>query len=349
MSGQSLLAFLRSGSFTQKPHSEAVSATIGALAKAALEVRKLTTQGALNVGFAASRGSANTDGDIQKDLDVVADGIFLQAIREVPVALYGSEENTGAILIDPAKPLALAIDPLDGSSNIETNVSIGTIFSILPVSGDPKSNSEQSFLQPGTAQLAAGFFIYGPQLALVLTVGTGTRIFIHSSKYGDFIEAYDCVSVPNNASEFAINVSNYRHWEEPIRLYVDDCFAGSEGPREKDFNMRWIASLVADCYRILIRGGVFLYPADRRKGYGSGRIRLVYEANPIAFLVEQADGAATDSVNRILDIQPASLHQRIPLVFGSKSKVERIARYHVDPEMISERSPLFGNRGLFRV
>jgi fructose-1,6-bisphosphatase I len=340
MSGQSLLAFLRSGSFTQKPHSEAVSATIGALAKAALEVRKLTTQGALNVGFAASRGSANTDGDIQKDLDVVADGIFLQAIREVPVALYGSEENTGAILIDPAKPLALAIDPLDGSSNIETNVSIGTIFSILPVTGDPKSNSEQSFLQPGTAQLAAGFFIYGPQLALVLTVGTGTRIFIHSSKYGDFIEAYDCVSVPNNASEFAINVSNYRHWEEPIRLYVDDCFAGSEGPREKDFNMRWIASLVADCYRILIRGGVFLYPADKRKGYGSGRIRLVYEANPIAFLVEQADGAATDSVNRILDIQPASLHQRIPLVFGSKSKVERIARYHVDPEMISERSPL---------
>jgi fructose-1,6-bisphosphatase I len=304
MSGQSLLAFLRSGSFTQKPHSEAVSATIGALAKAALEVRKLTTQGALNVGFAASRGSANTDGDIQKDLDVVADGIFLQAIREVPVALYGSEENTGAILIDPAKPLALAIDPLDGSSNIETNVSIGTIFSILPVTGDPKSNSEQSFLQPGTAQLAAGFFIYGPQLALVLTVGTGTRIFIHSSKYGDFIEAYDCVSVPNNASEFAINVSNYRHWEEPIRLYVDDCFAGSEGPREKDFNMRWIASLVADCYRILIRGGVFLYPADKRKGYGSGRIRLVYEANPIAFLVEQADGAATDSVNRILDIQP---------------------------------------------
>jgi fructose-1,6-bisphosphatase I len=349
MSGQSLLAFLRSGSFTQKPHSEAVSATIGALARAALEVRKLTTQGALNAGFAASRGSSNTDGDIQKDLDVVADGIFLQAIREVPVALYGSEENTGAILIDPAKPLALAIDPLDGSSNIETNVSIGTIFSILPVTGDPKSNSEQAFLQPGTAQLAAGFFIYGPQLALVLTVGTGTRIFIHSSKYGDFIEAYDCVSIPNNASEFAINVSNYRHWEEPIRLYVDDCFAGSEGPREKDFNMRWIASLVADCYRILIRGGVFLYPADKRKGYGSGRIRLVYEANPIAFLVEQADGAATDSVKRILDIQPTSLHQRIPLVFGSKSKVERIARYHVDPEMISERSPLFGNRGLFRV
>ena len=349
MSGQSLLAFLRSGSFALKPHSESIAVTIGALAQAALEVRKLTTQGALNAGFASSRGSENTDGDIQKDLDVVADGIFLEAMRQAPVALYGSEENTGAILIDPAKPLALAIDPLDGSSNIETNVSIGTIFSIMPVTGDPKSDPQQSFLQPGTSQLAAGFFIYGPQLALVLTVGSGTQIFIHSSKYGDFIEAYDSVSIPKQASEFAINVSNYRHWEEPIRLYIDDCFAGCEGPREKDFNMRWIASLVADCYRILIRGGVFLYPADRRKGYGAGRIRLVYEANPIAFLVEQADGAATDSVNRILEIQPTSLHQRVPLVFGSRSKVERIARYHVDPEMISERSPLFGNRGLFRV
>ena len=349
MSGQSLLAFLRSGSFIQKPYGDAISATIGALAQAALEVRKLTTQGALNAGFASSRGSENTDGDIQKDLDVVADGIFLEAIRQVPVALYGSEENTGPILIDPAKPLALAIDPLDGSSNIETNVSIGTIFSILPVTGDPKSDPEESFLQPGTNQLAAGFFIYGPQLALVLTVGSGTRIFIHSSKYGDFIEAYDSVSIPKNASEFAINVSNYRHWEAPVRQYIDDCFAGAEGPREKDFNMRWIASLVADCYRILIRGGVFLYPADKRKGYGSGRIRLVYEANPIAFLVEQAHGVATDSVNRILDIKPSSLHQRVPLIFGSKSKVERVARYHVDPEMISERSPLFGNRGLFRV
>jgi fructose-1,6-bisphosphatase I len=209
---------------------------------------------------------------------------------------------------------------------------------------------ERSFLQPGTSQMAAGFFIYGPQLALVLTVGTGTRIFIHSSKYGDFIEAYDSVSIPKVASEFAINVSNYRHWEQPIRLYVDDCFAGREGPREKDFNMRWIASLVADCYRILIRGGVFLYPADKRKGYGTGRIRLVYEANPIAFLVEQANGAATDSVNRILDIaahQPAPAHLRWSSVPSPRSNGSR--RYHVDPEMMSERSPLFGNRGLFRV
>jgi len=348
MSGQSLAAYLGSDSLARKPYIEAVAASVAALAQAALEVRKLTTQGALNAGFASSRGSENSDGDIQKDLDVVADDIFLAAMRNVPIALYGSEENTGAILIDPAKPLALAIDPLDGSSNIETNVSIGTIFSIMPVTGDPQSDPEQSFLQPGTGQLAAGYFIYGPQLALVLTIGAGTKIFIYCSKFDDFIEAYDSVSIPRDASEFAINVSNYRHWEDPIRSYVDHLFAGSDGPRGKDFNMRWIASLVADCYRIFIRGGVFLYPADKREGYGSGRLRLVYEANPIAFLVEQADGAATDSVNRILEIKPTSLHQRTPLVFGSKSKVERVARYHVDPEVLREHSPSFGNSGPFR-
>ena len=348
MSGQTLQAFLRSGSFAQSDSAQDIAQTITALAKASLEVRKLTTQGALNIAFAASRGSANADGDIQKDLDVVADSLFLEAMKGAPVALYGSEENSGAIFLDPEKPLALAIDPLDGSSNIETNVSIGTIFSILPVAGDISSDPLAPFMQSGRAQLAAGFFIYGPQLALVLTVGRGTRIFIHSAKYGEFIEAYPSISIPERSSEFAINASNYRHWEEPVRLYIDDCFAGVEGPREKDFNMRWIASLVADCYRILIRGGVFLYPGDKRKGYGQGRLRLVYEANPIAFLVEQAGGLATDSVNPILDLTPTALHQRTPLFFGSKDKVQRIARYHTDPAMMSERSPLFGNRGLFR-
>lgn len=348
MSGQTLQAFLRSGSFAQSEKAADIAQTVTALAKASLEVRKLTTQGALNVAFAASRGSANADGDIQKDLDVVADSLFLEAVKGAPVALYGSEENSGAILLDPEKPLALAIDPLDGSSNIETNVSIGTIFSILTVCGDVQGDPLASFMQSGRAQLAAGFFIYGPQLALVLTVGRGTRIFIHSSKYGEFIEAYPSISIPEKSNEFAINASNYRHWEEPVRLYVDDCFAGTDGPREKDFNMRWIASLVADCYRILIRGGVFLYPADKRKGYGQGRLRLVYEANPIAFLVEQAGGRATDGTTPILDLVPGALHQRTPLFFGSREKVERIARYHTDPAMISERSPLFGNRGLFR-
>ncbi len=349
MTGQSLQAFLSSGARIEARHGRAIADTVNALALGALEVRKLVTQGALSAGFAASRGSANSDGDVQKDLDVVADGIFLDVLKDKPVALYASEENSHPILIDPDRPLALAIDPLDGSSNIETNVSIGTIFSILAVAGDPRTNPDQSFLRPGHEQLAAGYFIYGPQLALVLTVGAGTMIFIHSPRYGEFIEAYDAVQIPASSNEFAINASNYRHWEDPIRVYIDDCMAGAEGPREKDFNMRWIASLVADCYRIMIRGGVFLYPADKRKGYGQGRLRIVYEANPIAFLIEQAGGKATDSVNRILDIEPTTLHQRTPLIFGSAAKVERIARYHVDPAMLSERSPLFGNRGLFRV
>ena len=348
MSGQSLQAHLRSGCFAATRHGSEAAHIIGALAEAAVAVRKLTTQGALNAGFASSRGSENSDGDIQKDLDVVADSIFIEAMRKSPVALYASEENSFPLLLDRNSSLALAIDPLDGSSNIETNVSIGTIFSILPVEGDVKAEPEKTFLQPGSEQLAAGFVIYGPQLALVLTVGSGTKIFIQSSKYGDFIEAYDSVTIPKTSNEFAINASNYRYWFESVRSYVDDCFSGTDGPREKDFNMRWIASLVADCYRIMVRGGVFLYPADRRKGYGQGRLRLVYEANPIAFLVEQAGGKATNTVERILDLVPEHLHQRTPLVFGSAEKVERVARYHVDPAMISERSPLFGNRGLFR-
>ena len=167
-------------------------------------------------------------------------------------------------------------------------------------------------------------------------------------RLGAFIQAYESRMIPPRTQEFAVNASNYRHWDEAVRLYVDDCLKGSEGPREKDFNMRWIACLVADCYRILTRGGVYLYPGDRRRGYHQGRLRLVYEANPIAFLIEQAGGAATDTVNRILDIEPGHLHQRIPLVFGSAREVERIARYHIEPSAIGERAPLFGNRGLFR-
>ncbi|MFP1632947.1 class 1 fructose-bisphosphatase [Zhengella sp. ZM62] len=349
MAGQTLHAFLRSGGFAEHAHAGAIAGVIMGLAAKAVAVRKLTKQGALIRGFAASRGETNAGGDTQKDLDVIADGMFLEAARNEAIALYGSEENNFPILLDPDKPLALAIDPLDGSSNIETNVSIGTIFSILPVQGDPRVAPEASFLQSGRNQLAAGFFIYGPQLALALTVGSGTRIFVHSPKLGDFVEAYDAVSIPGKTGEFAINASNYRHWEDPVRLWVDDCLAGTDGPRERDFNMRWIASLVAETYRILVRGGVFLYPGDRRKGYSAGRLRLVYEANPIAFLVEQAGGKATDTVNRILDLVPVTLHQRTPLVFGSGDEVERIARYHVDPAMISDRSPLFGKRGLFRV
>ncbi|MDX8497964.1 class 1 fructose-bisphosphatase [Mesorhizobium sp. VK4C] len=328
-------------------HRSAVVATIRQLTQAAAKVRNAINQGALGAAFAGTRG-ANADGDVQTDLDIFADDVFLDAMRHAPVALYASEELEQPVLLDKQAPIAIAIDPLDGSSNIDTNVSVGTIFSLLPATGAPDANPAASFLQAGVRMLGAGFFIYGPQLALVLSLGSGTHVFVHSTRLGTFVQAYESRIIPPRTQEFAINAANYRHWDEAVRLYVDDCLEGTEGPREKDFNMRWIASLVADCYRILMRGGVFLYPGDQRRGYRQGRLRLVYEANPIAYLVEQAAGAATDTITRILEIEPESLHQRTPVVFGSAREVARITRYHTEPSAIGERAPLFSRRGLFR-
>jgi fructose-1,6-bisphosphatase I len=318
--------------------------TIRGLADAAVKVRLATKEGALGGAFADTRGSAHAEGDVQKDLDVLADTMFLDAARQARVAFYASEELDKAVTIAGGSRLAIAIDPLDGSSNIDTNVSIGTIFSILAAASD----AERTFLQPGNRQLAAGFFIYGPQLALALTLGEGTQIFVFSNSRGVFVEAYTALVIPQTTQEFAINASNYRHWDECVQLYLDDCVQGADGPRGKDYNMRWIASLVAEAYRILIRGGVFLYPGDARKGYRHGRLRLIYEANPIAMLVEQAGGAATDGTTRILDLAPVDIHQRTPLIFGSASEVESITRYHLDPSAIGSRNPLFGKRGLLR-
>jgi fructose-1,6-bisphosphatase I len=347
MAAATLDAFLNSYTGKEDRLRSAVAATVHQLAEAAVKVRHTINQGVLGAAFAGTRG-ANTGGDVQKDLDIYADDIFLDAMRHAPVAFYASEELEQPVLLDGDAPLAIAIDPLDGSSNIDTNVSIGTIFSLLPATGAPGANPAASFLQAGANQLGAGFFIYGPQLALVLSLGSGTHVFVFSNRLGAFVQAYESRIIPARAHEFAINAANYRHWDEAVRLYVDDCLKGTDGPRERDFNMRWIASLVADCYRILIRGGVFLYPGDQRKGYHQGRLRLVYEANPIAFVVEQAGGAATDTVTRILDIKPESLHQRTPVVFGSSREVHRISRYHTEPSSIGERAPLFSNRGLFR-
>jgi fructose-1,6-bisphosphatase I len=349
MTTATLDAFLGSYAESGETLRGAVSLVVRQLSLTAVKIRNTINQGALGKAFAGSQGGRNADGDAQKDLDIFADDMFLEAMRQAPVALYGSEELAFPALLDPGAPLALAIDPLDGSSNIDTNVSIGTIFSILPVVGQPDSEPGASFFQKGDRQLAAGFFIYGPQLALVLTLGSGTHVFVFSARLGTFVQAYASVAVPDRAHEFAINAANYRHWDEAVQLYVDDCLKGSEGPRERDFNMRWIASLVAETYRILMRSGVFLYPGDKRKGYGDGRIRLIYEANPIAFIIEQAGGAATDTVGRILDLTPKTMHQRVPFIFGSAREVARIGRYHSEPSNIGERAPLFSNRGLFRV
>jgi fructose-1,6-bisphosphatase I len=326
----------------------AAANVVTALARGAVALREVIALGALGTAFAGQKGSSNPAGDVQKDLDVLADEIFLDAARGGGVAVYASEELANPVTLTLGGPLALALDPLDGSSNIDTNVSIGTIFSILPVAGDPAVDPLRSFLQPGRAQVAAGFFIYGPQLILVLTMKDGTHVFVHSQRQHGFVLAYERLMLPAKAPEFAINASNYRFWDDPVRHYIDDCLKGVDGPHGRNFNMRWLASLVADAYRILTRGGVFLYPGDSRKGYGKGRLRLVYEANPIAAVVEQAGGLATNTVEPILDLVPTELHARTPLVFGSSSEVQQVSNYHADPEPVGLRSPLFGQRGLFR-
>jgi len=327
-----------------------VARVISRLGQAAVSVRGIINDGALGAAFSGKR-HARDGGDTQYNLDVHTDELFLSAMHKCPVALYATEELDRPVRLDPKASLAIAIDPLDGSSNIDTNVSIGTIFSILETvpDADGAADADATFHQPGSAQLAAGFFIYGPQLALAGSWGDGLRIFVYSARQDAFVQIEAQGAIPRKASEFAINASNYRHWDEPTRMYIDDCLQGANGPREKDYNMRWIAALVADCYRILIRGGVYLYPGDARAGYTQGRLRLVYEANPIAMLVEQAGGMATDGERRILDLVPSALHQRTPLIFGSADEVARIARYYADPGAIGGRAPLFGARGLFRV
>jgi fructose-1,6-bisphosphatase I len=315
---------------------------------AAAEMSNLIGLGSLYGQLGATRATTNVDGDVQKELDVIANDVFVGAFRQAPVAAVVSEEMQEPLILDPAGPLAIAIDPLDGSSNIDTNLSIGTIFSILPVMRRA-TGVEAHFLQPGRMQIAAGFVIYGPQTAIVFAIGTGqTQIFTLDRRDGRFYQTASAAVIPRESSEYAINASNYRHWEAPIRAFIDDCVQGTEGPLKRDHNMRWTGSLVADAFRILRRGGVFLYPDDQRAGYSKGRLRLLYEANPIALIVERAAGSATDGLLRILDIVPSAIHERVPLVFGSAAQVELVARYHSDPHF-SERAPLFGKRGLMRL
>ncbi len=323
----------------------AVAETVTALATAAVEISRLIAQGPLGGALGATTGAANADGDVQKALDLQANEVVLTSLRRAPVAYFASEEENAILTLAPEAPVSVAVDPLDGSSNIDVNVSIGTIFSVFPTAAE---GATASFFRPGEDQLAAGYFVYGPHTDLVLTLGAGVDLFVLDPASSEFRLARSGLSIPATAKEFAINASNYRHWYQPIRTFIDDCLEGTEGPRGKNFNMRWVASLVAETHRIFSRGGVFLYPADRRSGYEKGRLRLVYEAAPIAFLAEQAGGGATDGVERILTKVPTELHERTPLVFGSAEKVHRIAGYHIDPGLERDHSPLFGGRGLFR-
>ena len=301
------------------------------VARACKSISLAVNKGALGGVLGVSEGeSENIQGEIQKKLDIIANDVLIEANEwGGHLAAMASEEMVGIHLVPnryPQGEYLLLFDPLDGSSNIDVNVSIGTIFSVLK-KPEGAGVSEQDFLQAGARQVAAGYCIYGPQTTLVLTVGDGVAMFTLDREQGSFVLTQRDMTIPEDTKEFAINMSNMRHWDEPVKRYIDECLQGKTGPRGKDFNMRWIASMVADVHRILTRGGVFLYPWDKREPEKAGKLRLMYEANPMGWIVEQAGGAASTGTQRILDIEPGQLHQRVSVILGSKNEVERAASY----------------------
>ena len=302
---------------------------IEVVARACKSIAISVNKGALG-DVLGTAGSENVQGEVQKKLDIIANEVLIEA-NEWGGHLAGmaSEEMDDMHAVPlhyPQGEYLLMFDPLDGSSNIDVNVSIGTIFSVLKHKGGEVSNA--SFLQAGTEQVCAGYCVYGPQTTLVLTVGHGVAMFTLDREQGSFVMTAENVQIPADTKEFAINMSNMRHWDAPVKRYIDECLAGKEGPRGKDFNMRWIASMVADVHRIMTRGGIFMYPWDKREPNKPGKLRLMYEANPMSFLIEQAGGASTNGRQRIMELQPTGLHERVSVVLGSKNEVELVTRYH---------------------
>jgi fructose-1,6-bisphosphatase I/sedoheptulose-1,7-bisphosphatase len=309
--------------------------------------------GVLGNNAADAGGSVNVQGETQKKLDVLSNDVFIR-VTEWGGNLAGmaSEEMDLPYQIPgqyPRGKYLLVFDPLDGSSNIDVNVSVGSIFSVLRAPESGRDVVDADFFQPGTQQVAAGYALYGPTTMLILTVGNGVYGFTLDPNLGEFMLTHPQMKIPQDTQEFAINASNSRFWEPPVKRYVDECLAGKTGARGKDFNMRWIASMVAEAHRILMRGGVFMYPRDTKDPAKPGRLRLLYEANPIGFIMEQAGGRASTGRQAILEVVPTSLHQRIGLVFGSRNEVERIERYHTEPAQQDPVAPLFAERSLFRV
>lgn len=306
---------------------------IKTVAAACKKISFAVSQGALG-GVLGSLETENVQGEVQKKLDVISNDILLDECEPSGfLAAMASEEMENVYQLKDKHPRGsylLLFDPLDGSSNIDVNVSIGTIFSILPAPKDKQNPNESDFLQAGNQQVAAGYAIYGPQTMLVLTLGFGVVAFTLDQQSGDWILSRDQITIPKQTAEFAINMSNMRHWDNPIKRYVDECLMGQTGNLGKNYNMRWIASMVADVHRVLSRGGVFMYPSDARESVKNGKLRIMYEANPMSFLVTQAGGLAIDGKNNILDIQPTKLHQRTSVLLGSADEINRLQQYHND-------------------
>ncbi|WP_306480827.1 class 1 fructose-bisphosphatase [Limnobacter sp.] len=311
-------------------HADAhMGVLISAIADVSQSISAAVHKGALG-GVLGSAGSENIQGETQKKLDIIANDMILDALAATGVvAGMASEEldDSSPVPGHSDRPFLVLFDPLDGSSNIDVNVSIGTIFSILP-NPDVGEITNESFLQPGTEQLAAGYVVYGPQTSLVLTFGKGVVAFTLDREAGQYIQTSESMDIPEDTKEFAINMSNQRHWYQPVQRYIAELLEGKTGGRGKDFNMRWIASMVADVHRVLTRGGIFMYPKDLRDPNKPGKLRLMYEANPMSLLVEQAGGKSFDATQRILDIQPTDLHQRCAVMLGSANEVQRVSDYH---------------------
>ena len=313
-------------------HADAhMGVLISAIADVSQSISAAVHKGALG-GVLGSAGSENVQGETQKKLDIIANDMILDALAATDVVAGMASEELDDCSPVPGhsdRPFLVLFDPLDGSSNIDVNVSIGTIFSVLP-NPDVGEITNESFLQPGTEQLAAGYVVYGPQTSLVLTFGRGVVAFTLDREAGQYIQTSESMDVPEDTKEFAINMSNQRHWYKPVQRYIAELLEGKTGVRGKDFNMRWIASMVADVHRVLTRGGIFMYPKDLRDPNKPGKLRLMYEANPMSMLVEQAGGKSFDATQRILDIQPTDLHQRCAVMLGSANEVQRVSDYHKD-------------------
>ncbi len=285
-------------------------------------------QGAL-IGLLGSAGSGNVQGEVQQKLDIIANDKLIDGVKDCKaLAGLASEEMELPVPVQGTGDYLLLFDPLDGSSNIDVNVSIGTIFSILKKQAPQAPLQTADFLLSGRHQVAAGYVVYGPQTTMALTLGDGVVMFTLNKVTGEFVLINDAVTIAHSTKEFAINMSNMRHWADPVRRYVEECLAGTSGARDKDFNMRWIASMVADVHRVLSRGGVFMYPWDQREPLKPGKLRLMYEANPMSFLVEQAGGASTNGNELIMDLQPTDLHERVSIMLGSKEEIDRLQHYH---------------------
>lgn len=338
----------------QRRHSGATgnfTALVNDVRLACKRIATLIGKGAL-ADATGDAGTVNVQGEEQKRLDVLANDIFIRTNEwGGQLAAMASEEMEAPYVVPAEYPRGkylLVFDPLDGSSNVDLNVAVGSIFSVLHCPDDVPEPTERDFLQPGARQVCAGYAIYGPSTMLVLTMGRGVHGFTLDREIGEFMLTHPDLRIPESTSEFAINASNSRHWEAAIRRYVRECQAGAAGPRGRDFNMRGIASLVAETHRILMRGGVFMYPRDRKDLTKPGRLRLLYEANPIGFIVEQAGGRASTGREPILNVEPDSLHQRIGFVFGARAEVERIERYHREHNDFEYEAPLFGHRNVLR-